>query len=314
MMQNKELTYRVLTYSDSDSVVNLCKRFNIYLKNNLIQKVCAKKWDDLSTDCIGYGCFDKNQLIGYIGSIQAHRNELIVNDLTCGIVDDAYRGNGIATKLFTMANADGDIVLDLTPSEQVYQMYKRHFPQFKDLSEYQLWFNCKKLKKNNNLVCVSEINEIINAASDVEKKLIRDNSKLMMSFALIKLDNESTIIGYYTMKKKKIIKGFEIIYISNRLLFEKHFEAILKSISKINKSFFAFVDKRWLPIANFEGNIMPRGTNSKQYIKRMSKLCFKKYIKAPNRKLVCFNNGHSESMINMLDYLYTEMSLYKDLN
>ena len=312
-MKSKELTYKVLEYDDKHHVISLCEKFNIYLDNNLIQNICSKKWDNISTNHIGYGCFDGQELIGYIGCVQAKRNGCIINDLSCGIVDEEYRGNGIATKLFSMANNDGDIILDLTPSEQVYQMFKRHFSQFRDLSDYQLWFNCKKLKKNKKATIINNLGEILNYANDYEKTLINDNIKLMASFSLIKIDDEYTIVGYYTMKKRNVIRGFEIIFISNHFVFEKYYEAIIKCIAKSNNSFVAFVDKRWLKNVSFDGAIMKRGTNTKRYLQRLFQLLFKKFIKAPNRKIAYVKSETNSHLLYDLDYLYTEMCLYKDL-
>ena len=306
--------YRVLTKDDANSVVNFCKQENIYLENNLINNICSVEWDGVSTKKIGYGCFNNGELIGYIGCVQSMRNKLLVNDLSCGIVNENYRGFGIASKLFDMSQYDGDLILDLTASEQVYQMFKRKFPRFFDFSEYQLWFNCKKLHRNKNLIsefCIENIKDIVD---EPLKKYVIDNSKYSLNFAYFSLENDSCLVAYYTMKKKKILKGFEICFVSNRNFFECHYCAMLKAIAKKHHSFFAFVDKRFLPNIEFKGNIMPRGTNTKQYIKRMCKLLFKKYIKAPNRKFMAIKDNIDKSIIDNIDYLYTEMAFYKDID
>lgn len=59
---------------------------------------------------------------------------------------------------------------------------------------------------------------------------------------------------------------------------------------------------------------MERGTNTKQYIKRMSELLFKRYIKAPNRKFIAVNGNIDPEIVKNIDYLYTEMSYYKNID
>lgn len=310
---NNEFEYRILHKSDSESVVSLCRQENIYLENELIQIIVNCSWDISPNDYIGYGCFDGDKLVGYIGCIQSKRNNYVINDLSCGIVDASYRGKGIASKLFDLAQFDGDIILDLTASEQVYQLFKRKFKRFFDFNDYQLWFNARKLKKRDDVAAYFEYDAYESLLTAEEKKYLLDNSKYSMKFACFKDDDNYCLVSYYTMIKKKLLKGFEVCYISNKSFFEKYYETILKLISIKQSSFFVFLDHRFISNISFDGEIFPRGTNNKEYIRRMSKLLFKKYIKAPNRKFMAMKDGVDKSIIESIDYLYTEMCFYDGL-
>ena len=114
-MKKDNLSYRILTSSDKEAVINFCLSNNMYEENNLIYNVTDPKWSNRYGNHIGYGCFDGTQLIGYIGSIQVKREELIYNNLSCGLVDEKYRGLGISTKLFNLSVNDG-IASMLTPN------------------------------------------------------------------------------------------------------------------------------------------------------------------------------------------------------
>lgn len=308
------MEFKILTRKNAEDVISFCKKENMYLENNLIQNICNIDFGLDSTDHIGYGCFDNGKLVGYIGSIQHKQNGLIINDLSCGIVDKNYRCKGIASKLFDLAQYDGDVILDLTASEQVYQMFKRKFPRFYDFNEYQIWFNCKKLKIDKSIISQIVFDDYKSNISEDVQKIILDNSKYFMNFIYLQKGEKNCVVGYYTMLKKRILRGFEICYISDPDFFAQNYSSIIKTISKINKSFFCFCDKRFLESLEFKGKIMARGTNSKQYIKRICKLLFCKYIKAPNRKFLAINNNIDKSIINDLNYCYTEMCLYKDID
>jgi len=298
----------IYAHTMDDEIIDLCRRNGYFFESGWIKRVLGCKFENRADDRIGVGLFDDGKLIGFLGAFPISFDGRVVTNLTTGLLDESYRGKGLATDFYRFGYSElGDIITNLSPTAQVYGFLKKRIPDIKELTDYQLWFRPRK--KKTNISFTDKRERILENEPEWFETVYDDNVRCRVHFLKFFHDNETCVVGYYTFKRS-IIKGFEIIYSNNQVFLENHLSDILSLINSVEKAFVAFLDHIFVSHSTFDGKLSPFGTNNKVYAKRIVSLLFSKrhYIKTANRRLYWAKTR--ERIVLPLGHLYSEVCLY----
>ena len=286
----------------------LCKKNHYFQKNDMINNILSVNWINDKSNNNGVCLKADNQIVGFIGALNhSYDNRRIVN-LSCGIIDESFRGKGHATPFFKFAFTIGDVIIDISPTDQVKKMITKHIPGIVDITDYQLWIRPRHVKSNLRLTYLSPDN-ISDEWPEFESVFL-DNSKYRIKFLKFSNNETNCVVAFYDFNRF-FIKGFEIIFCSNKSFLANYLDEIIYLINKKEHAFVCFLDHIFVPDMSFNGNVMPLGSNNKNYVKRIFKLFFSKarYIKTANRRMYVVRDNKPYDF--PYGYLYSEVVFYK---
>lgn len=304
-MQHKYLSKHM---ADSE-ILALCSRNGYFVKNGIVKNILGADFSERFDDRVGVGLIgEEGELLGFIGSLSYRYEGSSIIHLSSGLIDESLRGKGFAKAFFSFAYTLGDMVLDLSPTEQVYHMLKKHISGIRDITDYQIWIKPKK--RPTTLNSSWDLNAILEGVEGDRKRYYLDNAKYNICFLRVSDGANDAIVGYYTFSRY-FVKGFEIVFCDDHKFLAKHFEDIVSVINKKEKAFVCFCDHWLIGEKQFEGEIDSFAVNNRKYVKRIIRLFFSKkgYIKTANRRLVWRKTDSFD--LPPLDYLYSEMIFYK---
>ena len=294
--------------SRQQEVIDLCKKNNYFQRNDMISNILSVDWKKDTSDNCGVCLENSDGIVGFIGALNhEYDNRRIVN-LSCGIIDESLRGKGHATSFFKFAFTLGDVVIDISPTDQVKKMITKHIEGIKGITDYQLWIRPKKVKTELTILPISNDNVEKECPGLVD--VICDNLKYQIKFFKFVEGTEECVIAIYDFNRF-FIKGFEIIFCSNKPFLQKHIKEIIYLVNKKERAFVCFLDHLFVPELTFDGDVMPLGSNNKNYFKRIMKLFFsrKRYIKTANRRMYVVRDNKEYDF--PYGYLYSEVVFYK---
>jgi hypothetical protein len=218
-----------------------------YLTADDWKNIFDYNWDREEDYC-GYGLFDGNNLVGFLGLIFSKR---LVGDriehfcnLTSWIVRPEY-------KIYSLSLIQPILKLkkynltDLTPSRAVYRIEKRlGFSELDSRMNMLLPYEVfKKSNRANKFCCTNDKRLVEKELNDRELKLFHDHRRYECGH-VIAYDNNNYCYILYTRVKNSRIPYCYIQHISNLDMFSKYSGPIRFEIAKAGKTPFILVDSR----------------------------------------------------------------------
>ena len=205
------------------------------------------KWDHEETYC-GYGLFDGQKLVGYIGLIFCQRwidkKKVRFCNVTSWIVRKSYRAYSLLL-MQPVLRLKNHTITDLTPSRAVYAIEKRL--GFRGLDSRLKMFLPLRFPITNKSIngCHITMDKDL-----IERKLEDNDFKLFYDHMpykcqhLITFDAHEYCYIIYTRVEGSKIPYCHIQYISNPNLFSKYIKTIQREIVRNNMTPLIVVDSR----------------------------------------------------------------------
>lgn len=273
--------------------------------------LCRQNRHCKTENTIGVGLFDKGIISGFIGIIIWPDDETTISCLTTGSLLPKYRGKGIGKQLFKQAidNA-GDVVVDFSPTENVHQMLLKKFDGWHPFFKYQLWINCGRIPMERALQYDIDYKKIEENVPEKLAILIKDHINTKCRFILLHFQEKELLIGYRVAYNSKLFSALEIIYVSDKDIFDRNLDIVAKTVGRVGKKKYVLVDSCFFDEDRFRGVIEENCAGSRiKKIKRITKLFFKKYILVPSRRICYEKNGEPYHFYKNLGYLYSELCM-----
>ena len=269
---------------DKDSIVDFLIKNHIYKtkKENWLN-LFESKWCDI--DNYGFVLIDENDIVGYFGLIfsnQKYFNNQYTANIHSWVVKPEYRGHSLML-LKEIIKLNNVFFISHSTINSILKIYFRYNWKILDENYYYIFgslYPNKKIKIEN----ITENN--FNSLSSFNKKIYLDHSKYNAIFFKIIVDNEEIFIIGKSKKIKRIIKFFEILYVSNIELFNSYGYKFINSLKSKTNSLFCRVDSRF--IRNQKKMI-----SIKYKMKNTKKIFFSKDV-IKNENLCMLNNLYSE--------------------
>ena len=250
-----------------------------------------KRWRNLfnlpwsSTEPCGYVMYnDNNEIVGFIGTVFSVRNidgrEVVTCSLSSWSMDKSTRGQGLHL-IRKFIKRKEVLFLDLTanePSRKIFNAFK-----FKSLESFEYLFPLFFSFNNFNTIDLNEDIDL-NTLSKKDQRIFLDHKKSCMQFVKFTYKNTYILMGFTTVKRKKL-SFLEIIYINSNGLDNK-ISGLLRYLAFNQKVFGTIIDSR--------------------FINSAKGIYFKREIKNKIYKNSC------SDVINLssIDMLYTEKVLF----
>lgn len=231
-------------------VIDLCKEHQ-FASAQLIERIINCQWKNnpITDDVVGYALLDGETLCGFAGCMKATRviddQELTVNAGSSAVVKDGYRSYSI--KLFQKLFTDGDLILDLTPTDETYRFLMTPFFKCKQLDRAAVAFSRFRLLFQKRLKATTDNDEILNCASGAQRQLLEDNLGYAAKGCTIYVGNEPLTLICRVFIKAKIVKIADILYIDHPELFAKQPKAVMGALCRKLHVLFCWCDSRFLP-------------------------------------------------------------------
>lgn len=231
-------------------IIQLCKEYS-FSPPHLIEGIINCRWksDPPVDDIVGFVLLDDEEVCGFIGLTKSVRNfngiDVVVNAGSSGIVKPEYRNYSM--KLFQKWLSEGDIVLDLTPTDETYIIFTTPMFKCKQIDTAALAFSRLRLMFQKHLRATADKNEILAVADDLKRQLLEDNMAYCGRFCTVFVDGEPVTVMCRLFKKAKIVRIADILYIDKPELFAKYSEQIMAALCRKMNTLFCWCDSRFLP-------------------------------------------------------------------
>lgn len=208
------------------------------------------RWNQLE-DYSGYGLFDGEELVGFLGLIFSQR---IIDDNTekfanlhSWIVKPEYRNHSLSliVPLFRLKNYT---FTNTSPTVKVVEiMQKLGFQQLDFQLKLLLPINLfNRTIQNKNIKCITDTNEIAKCLDGEELNLFQDHSKYSECQHLLAKHNHNYCYILYTKVNNSRFSYCYIHHISDRTLFARHHYLIRTKICQMTKTPWIIVDSRMI--------------------------------------------------------------------
>tara|TARA_Y200000002_G_scaffold127680_1_gene105214 strand:+ start:6837 stop:7700 length:864 start_codon:yes stop_codon:yes gene_type:complete len=265
-----------------------------FLIKNHVWKAPKSKWLNIfnnnwsNVNNYGYILFDDEEIVGYFGLIFSHNQHLKFNytaNIHSWVVLPKYRAYSLwlLRKVVTLENT---FFISHSTINKILKIYYKFNWKILDESHYYLFgsfsFGSKAMTElidhNNYQLLPGDIKNIYN-----------DHKEYNSIFMKLTIEKKSIYMIGKIKKFKKIFNFFEIIYISDVVLFNIYIDRLIRKIKKATNCSFLRIDSR--------------------FIKSPKKLISKK-MKIKNFKKIyfCKNNINCSEYINIHN-LYSEIFL-----
>lgn len=288
-------------------VANLCKKYSFsppHLINSLIN--CQWESDPAVDDIVGFALFDDEEICGFIGMTKSVRNingnDIVVNAGSSGIVKPEYRNYSM--KLFQKWLTQGDLVLDLSPTDETYQIFMTPIFKFRQIDTAALAFSRMRLMFRKRLRATNNQSEILAAADNgAQRRLLKDNMAYRGKFCTVFVDGEPITVMCRVFKKAKIVKIAEILYIDKQALFARHAESIMAAVCRKLNTLFCWCDSRFVP----QFPLPEKLTERSELFKKPVSLLFGRYTAIRRNSIYRVVTQKAEGIKpHQLDALYSE--------
>lgn len=287
-------------------VIALCKNYQ-FASAHLIEGIINCKWQHNSAadDVVGYVLLDDDTLCGFAGCMKSTRiiggRELTVNAGSSAVVKDEYRSYSI--KLFQKLFTDGDLILDLTPTDETYRFLMTPFFKCKQLDTAAIAYSRFRLLFQKHLKATAKTDEILNCADGAQRTLIEDNLGYAAKGCTVYLDGEPLTLICRVFTKAKIVRIADILYIDKPALFAKRPEAVMAALCRKLHTLFCWCDSRWLPAVRLPETL----TERENLFKHPLSVLFGKYTAIRRNSIYRIVSAQASEVTPLdLDALYSE--------
>ncbi len=285
-------------------VTALCREYH-FASAYLIEKII--NWDsgpDVD-DTVGFVLLDDGAVCGFAGCMKTRRNiggkEIIVNAASSAVVREEYRSYSL--KLFQKLFSEGDLVLDLTPTDETYRFLMTPFFKCRQLDTAAIAFSRLRLPFFTRLKATTKMDEILSLASTGQRKILRENCGYRGRFCTVFIDGEPVTLMCRVFCKAKVVKIADILYIDKPELFAKHAEKVMAAICRKFHTMFCWCDLRFLPELTVKGELADRNV----LIKQPLRVLFGEFTPIRRNSLYRVVNAVAEGVTPLdLDALYSE--------
>lgn len=233
-----------------NEIVQLSEEYHFasrYLLESIIN--CRWKSDPPVDDVVGFVLLDDEALCGFVVCSKSVRRmggeDVVVSAGSSALVREDYRSYSM--KLLLKVFAEGDLALDLTPTDETYQFLMAPIFKCKQLDTAALAFSRFRLCFQKRLKATVVPEEILAAAPKAERALIADNMGYHGRFCTVYVENQPITILCRVFTKAKLVKIADILYISNRTLFASQPEAVMAALCRKLGTLFCWCDSRFIP-------------------------------------------------------------------
>lgn len=243
-------------------VIQLCKEYE-FASARLIEGIINCRWknNQNTDDVVGYALLDGEDLCGFAGCMKSLRTiggqELVVNAGSSAVVKDEYRSYSI--KLFQKLFTDGDLILDLTPTDETYRFLMTPFFKCKQLDTAAVAYSRFRLMFQKRLKATAEKEEILRLAEGRQRELLADNLGYSAKGCTVFVNGEPLTLICRVFTKAKLVKIADILYIDKPALFAKQPEAVMAALCRKLHTLFCWCDSRYLPQLVLPENLTERG-------------------------------------------------------
>lgn len=233
-----------------NEIIQLCRDYS-FSPPHLIEGIINCRWKSNPPvdDTVGFVLLDDEEVCGFIGLTKSIRHingkDIVVNAGSSGIVKPEYRNYSM--KLFQKWLSEGDIVLDLTPTDDTYKIFMTPMFKCRQIDTASLAFSCFRLMFRKHRKATTDREEILETAQGAQRQLLEDNMGYRGRFCTVFIDGEPITVMSRVFTKAKIVKIADILYIDKPELFAKYPEQIMAAICRKLHTLFCWCDSRFLP-------------------------------------------------------------------
>lgn len=285
-------------------VTALCQEYH-FASPYLIENIINWKNDPTIDDTVGFVLLDDGVVCGFAGCMKTLRNirgkELVVNAASSAVVREEYRSYSL--KLFLKIFSEGDIVLDLTPTDETYRFLMTPFFKCRQLDTAAIAFSRLRLPFAPRFRATTDISEILAVAPSAQKELLHDNYGYRGRLCTVFIDKDPLTVMCRVFSKAGIIKIADILYIDKPVLFAKHSKAVMAALCRKFHTLFCWCDLRFLPDLKIEGDLVERNHLFKHPLSTL----FRSFIPIRRNSIYRIVTEKAEGVMPIeLDALYSE--------
>ena len=233
-----------------EPIVQLSEEYH-FAPRHLLESIINCRWksDPPVDDVVGFVLLDDEKLCGFVCLTKSIRRmggeELVVNAGSSALVREDYRSYSM--KLLMKMFSEGDIALDLTPTDETYQFLMSPIFRCKQIDTASLAFSRFRLCFQKHLKATIKPEKILSAIPEAERALVEDNMGYRGRFCTVFVENQPVTVMCRVFTKAKVVKIADILYISNPALFAKEPEAVMAALCRKLGTMFCWCDSRFVP-------------------------------------------------------------------
>lgn len=287
----------ILLTDDNTEIIRISKEipflnvYGLYLKNKLFTS---------SSNVVGLKMIENNRIVGMTILLLHSKDNLVVGNITNTYIFEEFRGRGLSSFLLNEAKKYCDVLTNLTPVDAIINLFKSDkVPGFKSTSNYQMWINVHKIKKDKVRLVVVDL--------PVDCTSIDESIRNGMFGYEILINDEPLDICFYKFKRRGLVI-IEITYVNNKDLFKNFFFSVIKALSKKQKIDIALVDGVFINNSFKPRVILKNKKSAFYYFCNLFRLMFSKTIYLECRKFYWVKKKDIRWDIN---YLSSELCFYR---